>query len=71
MGKVLEVFGLKDDWAKQAEKEWQTMAGVATASIALVIQELNKIPREIVTIHRIVTVYETRGSSPKPTTSRK
>ena len=48
-------------WAlNQVSDAWDMMAMVAINNIKLIIQDLNKIPREIVTIHRIITVYEKR-----------
>lgn len=49
----------------QAETQWNTMAIAATQNITNIISKLNAIPREIVTMHRIVTVYETKGTKPK------
>jgi len=45
----------------QAGKGWIGMADIAVENIDRIIAELNAIPREIVTIHRIVTVREERG----------
>jgi len=44
----------------QAEIQWVQMKDIAVAQIDAIIQKLNEIPKEIVTIHRVITVYETR-----------
>lgn len=45
----------------QASLSWTSMADVAVEDIRRILSELDRIPREIVTVHRIVTVHE--GSS--------
>jgi len=44
----------------QVEAEWVKMKDVAVVEIDAIIKKLNEIPKEIVTIHRVITVYETR-----------
>ena len=45
----------------QTKTRWISMGDVAKNQIGGIIVELNKIPREIVTTHRIVTVYSSSG----------
>lgn len=45
----------------QAQLQWVNMSAIAVSEIEKVINKLNQIPREIVTVHRIVTVEERRG----------
>lgn len=44
-----------------ATVKWRTMADTSISAIKSIIVNLNQIPREIVTVHRIITVYETAG----------
>jgi len=45
----------------QVQIHWIKMREIAVAQISAIITKLNQIPREIVTIHKIITVYESRG----------
>jgi len=47
----------------EAEKEWVTMSDLAQVETQEIIDKLDTIPREIVTIHRVITVYESGRSS--------
>jgi len=44
---------------KQLGPVWQAMADTAILEVQRIIVELNNIPTEIITIHKIITVYET------------
>ena len=51
-------------WAlKQVEIEWKTMSDIAILNIDRIITKINAIPREVVTVHRIVTVEERRSDN--------
>jgi len=51
-------------WAlKQVEIEWKTMSDIAILNIDRIITRINAIPREVVTVHRIVTVEERRSDN--------
>jgi len=45
----------------QVEKQWEAMSTKAQMEIWNIINEINNIPREVVTIHRVITVYERGG----------
>jgi len=44
------------------EAEWENMKNISISAIQAIIMELNKIPREIVTIHRINTIGGNSGN---------
>jgi hypothetical protein len=57
-GKMPMVFALNI-----AQTKWISMADVSVAQVDRIIQKLNAIPREIITIHRIIEKTERSGSS--------
>lgn len=45
------------------DQAWNRTGGIAVSNIDKIINKINAIPREVVTVHRIVTVEEKRSSS--------